>query len=104
MVVTPVDARGSVRRAVGRLEMLLGHDEQADEHLRHAIDVNTKMRMPYWAARAQLDYADFLVRRMRPGDVALAHGQCLAARDTSAHHGYGALSRRASEILQQIGV
>ena len=38
IVVTPADARGSVSRAVGCLEMLLGHDDQAEEHLRHAVE------------------------------------------------------------------
>ena len=104
IVVTPVDARGSVSRAVGCLEMLLGHDDQAEEHLRRGVEINTEMRMPFWAARAQLDYAEFLARRMRPGDAERVGEQCRAASNTSTHFGYEALSRRAAELLRQIGV
>jgi hypothetical protein len=59
---------GSLHRPLGRLAALLRRGDDAERHLRAAIEINDEMGALPWAARARYDYALLLVSRNAPGD------------------------------------
>ena len=94
-----VDTRGVVSRALGRLAALLGDDDSAEHHFRHAIEVHAAMRAPFLSARTQVDYAEFLMSRAAPADLVSARSLARSAAATAADHGYAGLGRRAARLL-----
>jgi tetratricopeptide (TPR) repeat protein len=96
--VVAVD-QGVVARPLARLAMMLGRDDEAEDHLRLALDIHQRIQAVFWIARTQLDYAELLLRRNRAGDVQRAQEFIRAADESAEAHGYGGLQRRASTLL-----
>lgn len=59
---------GSLLRELGILAATLERFDDAERHLRHALDVNISMRAPALVAQTRFDLASMLVARARPGD------------------------------------
>jgi class 3 adenylate cyclase len=85
---------GFVARPLGRLATLLGRQDEAEHHLRFALEEHRRIDAPYWIARTQLDYADLLGQRGRMNDTALARELIADAhRRVEQHELFGLLER-----------
>ena len=84
---------GALARSLGRLAHLLGRPDPAEAHFRTALSVNRRLGAPYWTARTQLDFADFL-RDVGKTDEAV--GSVGQARETAQRFGFAALEARAT--------
>jgi tetratricopeptide (TPR) repeat protein len=73
---------GSVAQHVARLAALLERHDEATEHFRVAIEMNSRMGARPWLAHAQTDYAELLLERAAPGDGARARSLLQEARQT----------------------
>jgi Tfp pilus assembly protein PilF len=89
---------GAVARALGRLAALLGRDDAAEAHFRHALEIHNRMGAPYWTARTQLEYGDFLLARGKPADATAAEQLIDAAHATAEIYGYAGLLKKANSI------
>jgi hypothetical protein len=85
---------GAIARHLGRLAAELGRHEEAELHLRLAIELHERMRAPYWIACAQLDLRDLFERRRAPGDLAEALELEARAHDIAREHSYQGLLAR----------
>ena len=79
---------GSAARYIGLLALVLGHGEDAVQHLERALTANERMRFRPWVARTQADLARALLSRGAPGDTDRA----------------GELSRAAGETFGALGM
>jgi DNA-binding SARP family transcriptional activator len=65
---------GAAARQLGGLAAAIGRYDEAAHHFDAAIATNQALHAVPWTARAQLGYADALLRRRAPGDVERATG------------------------------
>jgi tetratricopeptide (TPR) repeat protein len=91
--------RHPVARALGRLATQLGRYDEADTHLRRALEVSERMHAPYWIARTQLDLAELCIARQHPADSEKARDLIQTARGSAERHGYGGLLPRIERLL-----
>ena len=73
---------GSVAQHVARLAAQLELHDEAEEHFRMAMEMNSRMGARPWLAHAQADCADLLLERAAPGDAARARSLLQEARRT----------------------
>ena len=92
-----VTAWGHARMYLGLLAALLGKHDQADRHLGFACEFQEANGMPFWAARAQLGWAEALTAR---GDAAQARDHAARALQLSREHGYGLFEERAAALIE----
>jgi DNA-binding SARP family transcriptional activator len=59
---------GSVSRPLGILATALSRYEDAAEHFKQALKINTRIKSPLWIGHTQLCYARMLLLRNDPGD------------------------------------
>jgi len=75
---------------------------------RLALELHTRLQAPYWTARTELDWANLLLARARPGDKQAAGDRIEAARLIAESHHYGGLTesgpRAAGPLGAQVGV
>jgi tetratricopeptide (TPR) repeat protein len=90
--------QGAVARPLGRLATLLGRFDEAESHLRYALDFHRRLSAPFWIARTQVDLAAMLVARRRNGDLDEAGTLIDAATVTMRERGYGGLTRAIADI------
>jgi hypothetical protein len=88
---------GHVRMYLGLLAACIGEDERVDEHLAFACEFHEANKMPLWAARGHLGWAEALARR---SDPAGACEHAARALELSREHGYGAFEPRAAALVE----
>jgi len=89
---------GVVARRLGLLADLLGRENEAEENFRLALELHERLEAPYWIARTQVDYAQFV--RSHRGDTENARYMLSTAGEIAVSHGYAGLSRRVTAALQ----
>jgi predicted ATPase/tetratricopeptide (TPR) repeat protein len=92
--------QGVVARRLGSLAALLGREHDAEENFRLSLELHERLHAPYWIARTQVDYAEFLLRRGRARDLESARLMLTAAGETADAHGYEGIRRRVTAALQ----
>jgi DNA-binding NarL/FixJ family response regulator len=95
-----VVCQGSVALFLGMAAMTLGHFDDSEDHLRHAIQRNTAAGARPWAARAELAMAELLRRQGRARGQALNLAQ-RAAR-TASTLGMRVLQARAKAVINDL--
>jgi predicted ATPase/DNA-binding SARP family transcriptional activator len=91
---------GVVARRLALLAALLGRDSDAEKNFRLALELHERLQAPYWIARTQIDYADFLLRRNRRGDAQMARDLLSSAGETAVARGYEGLRQKLTTLLQ----
>jgi class 3 adenylate cyclase/tetratricopeptide (TPR) repeat protein len=95
VIFTTAHTLGAVGRSLGRLQTLIGDHTAAEVSLREALEIHQKLKAPYWIARTQLDLADLLATRQRPGDTAQAARLIADARRTATTYRLDGLRNHA---------
>ncbi|HEY4426964.1 MAG TPA: AAA family ATPase [Solirubrobacteraceae bacterium] len=88
---------GHASTYMGLLAGTLNWDERADKHLARSCDFHEANRMPLWAARAHLGWAEALSRR---GETERARSEAARALELSRRHGYRLFEPRAAAIAE----
>jgi len=97
----PATVAGSVARPLGRLATVLGRYDDAEAHFRLALELHTRLQAPYWTARTELDWANLLLARARPGDKQAAGiGSRRPGLIAEANH-YGGLLNGPNALLDR---
>jgi class 3 adenylate cyclase/tetratricopeptide (TPR) repeat protein len=94
--------QGAVTRPVGRLATLLGRYEDAESHLRLALEMHERMRAAYWIARTQVDLSELMLTRQGVGDAQAARSWIQEARLSAHLHGYRGLFPRVDQLLSRL--
>jgi class 3 adenylate cyclase/tetratricopeptide (TPR) repeat protein len=90
---------GVADRAVGRLANVLGRPAEAEQRLRHALDVHRKLNSPYWTATTAVDLAEVLLGATPTSDTkADAAALVEEAIRLAVTGGYGAVLRRTDQL------
>jgi tetratricopeptide (TPR) repeat protein len=92
---------GPVRRAHGRVLAVTGRLDEAEAVLQAAVGSATRAGTQLWAARAQSDVAEVLLRRRGEGDRDQALQLLEAARDAGRRLGAGGIERRARMLADR---
>jgi tetratricopeptide (TPR) repeat protein len=90
---------GVVDRYLGRLAVTLGRLEDAEAHLRRAIDVNERVGARPWVAHSQHDLATLLLSRDAAGDRECAEDLLRDALRTARDVGMTALEGSVGKLL-----
>ena len=77
---------------------MLERETEAEENFRLALEMHERLQAPYWIARTQIDYADFLLRRNQSGDVDTARKMLVSAADIATAHGYEGVRRKVASL------
>lgn len=93
---------GSLARPAGRLAHLLGHAQESESLFESALSVHRVLQAPYWIARTELEFGDFLVDRGARGDLEKAREFALSALSASQTHGFGVLEQTAHARLASL--
>jgi len=89
---------GITHRPLGRLAHFLGHDQDAERHLRVALNVNRQRDARYWLARTALDLAEMLAdRHDAAAEITALTDEALGLARTG---GYAAQVQRAHALRQ----
>ncbi|MEY2433321.1 MAG: hypothetical protein QOC92_3046 [Acidimicrobiaceae bacterium] len=91
--VTAVCA-GAADRYLGLLAATIGRHDDAEDHFRAALELDTRMGGRPWLAHTQHEYAALLLRRGRPGDRVTAGELIARAGATADEIGMLALARK----------
>jgi hypothetical protein len=89
---------GSLHHHLGGLAGLLGHHDQAVEHLERSSATHERMGARFFEARSRHELAVALGGRAGPGDHAAAITSARHAVALAEAHGYPAVERRAREL------
>lgn len=92
---TAVSAWGTAGHAAGRLAVLLGRHEEAEDLLTQAATLYERMGAPIWQARAQLDIARLCLARRREDDRRRALELLERVGETAPALGAAGVERRA---------
>lgn len=92
---------GSVDRYLAQLAITRAHWDDAEEHLRVALKVDTGLRSPPLVARTRYWYGRMLVDRGDPSDGGRAHEHLTASLTTAEPLGMAGLARQAQEVLER---
>jgi hypothetical protein len=92
-----LERRDCLRTYLGLLAATLGFDERADEHFSLACELQERKGMLLWAARARLGWAEALAGR---GERERAGKEAARALELAREHGYGAIERRVSALVE----
>ena len=95
IVVLNAACNGSVSRNLGQLAAALGRFEDAERHFEDALELNQRLGSPPLTARAQCDYAEMLLDRQAPGDVAKAQQHANRALATARRLGMKIVADKA---------
>jgi len=99
------DYHGSTSHYLGLLAATMERWEEAGEHFKAAVEMNTKMGAKPWVAHSQHDYAAMLLRRDEPGSRKDALELASQALETAQKLGMSALIEKALSLkLQAQGV
>jgi hypothetical protein len=90
---------GPADRSLGMIAALLGEEDGAEHHFETALRVAESLRSPLFVGHTQCDYGEFLLRRARAGDTALATRLVSAAAATAESLQMRTLARRAARVL-----
>jgi DNA-binding winged helix-turn-helix (wHTH) protein/tetratricopeptide (TPR) repeat protein len=90
-------SRGSVAHFLGVLAHALGDMDEADAHFSHALELNTRMRLPTAAAWTRVAHARLLLERSE-GSCAVALGDAL---DVASRAGMLGLLSQARRLPQE---
>ncbi len=91
---------GSLARPLGRLATLLGHYDDAEQHLRDALAMHERMGARFWTGRTRIDQAELYLARRADGDVAAARDHLDEAQRIADEHGLGGLRLRIDRIAE----
>ena len=85
---------GAASRYLGMLATTLGDFERAEDHIEHALEMNSRTRADLWLAHTKSEYA--LLLRMRSGHAVDARSELLAneAWETATKLGLVRLKQR----------
>jgi DNA-binding CsgD family transcriptional regulator/tetratricopeptide (TPR) repeat protein len=89
---------GAADRHLGMLAATMGHVEEAERHLRAALEHNRRMASPTWTAHTQYELARALRRRGTPQDLARADALLAEALGTARAFGLVAVARRIEAL------
>ncbi len=89
---------GAVGRGLGVLATSLGRHDDAERHLRTAIETERRMGALPWLAHAQHDLASLLIARAGTGDEEQARVLLAAARSTYRELGMDVWAARAAAL------
>jgi tetratricopeptide (TPR) repeat protein len=90
---------GAADRPLGVLASVLGQFDRAEEHFRAALDLETRMAMPVFAAWTRTHYAAMLLARDGEGDFERAAELLEAALEATRAAGADRLTRIAEWLL-----
>jgi tetratricopeptide (TPR) repeat protein len=90
---------GSLHRPLGRLAALLGRLDDAERHLRRAVEANERMGARPWAAHARTELASMLLARDAPGDRESAEELLGEAAVTARELGMRTLEEKTLALL-----
>jgi tetratricopeptide (TPR) repeat protein len=99
VVYSGISAWGSVDHHLGAVAGVIGRYAEAEEHLRHAAELNVALRAPIWVARTELATARLLLAR--DGLQDRERGRALLERASAAAQRLGSatLARRTASLL-----
>lgn len=89
-----VACTGSASRFLGMLATTIGRFEDAERHLRSALEINLSMNARPWLAHVECEYARLRLKRDAPGDREAAAEQIARALRTAESLGMGNLLRK----------
>ncbi|HYA67260.1 MAG TPA: AAA family ATPase, partial [Acidimicrobiales bacterium] len=89
---------GAVARPVGRLATMLGRFDEAERHLRNALEMHERIPAPYWAARTRLDLAELFMTRLGASDPEAARGLLQEVERSVESYGYRGLLPRIDRL------
>jgi hypothetical protein len=92
---------GAVSTAIGQLQAVLGHLDEAEEALGRGVTLCTRFRCPYHVALTNYWWARTILRR--DGDRGLGRAQLLLddALALAHRHGFKGVERRVTSLLAQ---
>ena len=90
---------GSTAHYAGTLATYLGRLEDADGCFVEADAMNARLRAPFFLARTRLAWAQMLLRRAAPGDMAVAASKLDSALAIARVHGCSSVQRDAERLL-----
>jgi DNA-binding CsgD family transcriptional regulator len=91
-------AHGSMARSLGVLATALGRSREAEEHFEQALATNERLGALPQIAGTRLDYAEMLIGRGRPGDIARATALLTAALDVARSLGMAGVIERIERV------
>ena len=94
---------GPISFHLGGLAAVLGNYDDSDRFFEHAAQFSERYGTKYFAAETRYWRAKMLIARDGPGDVERARVLLDEARSAASTYGYGAIERRAADILQTLG-
>lgn len=92
---------GAVSRYLGALATIMGRQDEAEQHFKDALAMNTRMGARPWLAHTQHAYATMLLARNQPGDHDKAAALLDTALVTARELGMRALEERLTARLGQ---
>ena len=95
-------SRGAVSQFLGLIATVLDQFEIAEDHFRHAIEMNTQWRYGPATAYTRYHYAEMLHRRANPGDRYHALELLEQALGLAREIGMVRLERLATELQEQL--
>ena len=91
---------GAIDRTLGQLATVTGRFDDAEAHFRRADELNRRAMAAPFVARTQIDYAEMLLTRRRPGDITRAEALLGAAGATAEELGLGGLEQRLRRLVR----
>jgi class 3 adenylate cyclase len=99
---TGTTAGRCVAGTVGDLATLLGHFDEADAELTHALEVHRGFAAPAWVAGTLIALARLHTTRRAPGDDDRAHRAVTEARELARSLGSATVERKVAEVAARI--
>jgi ABC-type transporter Mla subunit MlaD len=96
---TGANVEGPVSHFLGALAGVLGRDRESDDYFARAAAASTRVSAKFFTARTNLVWGETLARRDGPGDAERARERLRSAQRLAAAQGYGAVERRAADVL-----
>lgn len=89
---------GAAGRALGKLAMKLGRYDNAERHFTTALELDERMRSPFYLTWTRIDFARMLLARRAPGDGERARRLVAEAAATARMLDVSPLAWRVAEV------
>jgi hypothetical protein len=95
VVGNSITCNGAVSRNLARLAAVRRAWDEAEQHFRHALDFNERLRTPPWLALTQYQHASMLIERGRGEDQPRVDALMTMSMDSARALGMLGLARAA---------
>jgi hypothetical protein len=99
---TGTTAGRSVAGSVGILATVLGHFDEAEEHLARGLEVHRQFEAPVWVAGSLLALAQMHTARRAPGDLDRAREALAQATALAGSLGTGTIARKVAALAERL--